>query len=189
MKTKKLAVTGVLAAVSTVLMFLSVSVPFMPPFIKLDISELPAILASFSLGPLYGVAVAFVKNLVNLPFTTTGGIGEVSNFIISSMFVFPAGLIYMLNKNRFTAFVGSLTGSVLAASISIFTNYYIVYPVYANFIPFENILAAYQAINPNVDNLWQAILWFNFPFTFFKCMISVIITFIIYKKVSPLLKG
>ncbi len=189
MKTRKLAITGILAALSTVLMFISISVPFMPPFIKLDVSELPAILASFALGPWYAVAVALVKNLVNLPFTTTGGIGELSNFLISSMFVVPAGIIYKHHKNRTGAYIGAVTGSISAAILSIFTNYYIVYPVYAKLMPIENIIKAYQAINGNVQNLWQAILWFNFPFTFLKCMLSVIITFIIYKKISPLLKG
>ena len=73
-KTRNLTVTAMLGAVASVLMFISFSVPLMPSFIKLDFSELPALLASFALGPWYGVLVCLIKNLVNLPFTTTGGV-------------------------------------------------------------------------------------------------------------------
>ncbi len=186
---RKMTVTAILAAASTVLMFISFSVPLMPPFIKMDLSELPALLASFALGPVCGVAVGAVKNLINLPFTTTMGVGELSNFLICSMFVLPAGLIYKHFKNRKGAYTGALIGASLAAVLSVFTNYFIVYPFYTTVMPLENIIKAYQLINSDVENLWQAITWFNLPFTFIKCMLSVVVTFLIYKKISPLLKG
>ena len=75
------------------------------------------------------------------------------------------------------------------AVISVFSNYFVVYPVYTAFMPMETILSMYQAINPNVETLWDALIWFNMPFTFLKGMLSVVITFLIYKKLSPLLKG
>ena len=71
-----ITVTAMLSAVSFVLMFLDFSVPFMPAFIKMDLSELPALIGSFSLGPACGVAVCLVKNLLHLLITTTGGVGE-----------------------------------------------------------------------------------------------------------------
>lgn len=74
--------------------------------------------------------------------------------------------------------------------ISIFINYYLVYPVYAKLLmPMDVILGMYQAINPKVSNLWQALCFFNAPFTFVKGLISVAITFLIYKRISPLIKG
>ena len=89
MNIRKIAMTGMLSAVSAVLMFLSFSVPFMPPFIKLDFSELPALFAAFALGPVSGVIVCLVKNLVNVFYTTTGGIGELCNFLLGVSFVLP----------------------------------------------------------------------------------------------------
>ena len=77
-----LVVTAVLGAVSAVLMMLSFSVPFMPSFIKMDFSELPALIASFSMGPLSGILVCLIKNLINVTMTTTGGVGELSNFLL-----------------------------------------------------------------------------------------------------------
>ena len=186
---RKLTMTAMLSAVATVLMFLSFNVPLMPSFIKLDFSELPALIASFAFGPVCGVTVCLVKNLVNLLFTTTGGVGELSNFLLGACFVIPAGLVYKRKKSRRSALLGALLGALSMAVIGVFTNYYIVYPVYTAFMPMETILGMYRAINPNVVTLWDALLWFNMPFTFIKGLCSVAMAFIIYKPLSPILKG
>ena len=186
---RKLTMTAMLGAVATVLMYISVSVPLMPSFIKLDLSELPALIASFALGPLSGVAVCLIKNLINLFFSTTGGVGELSNFLLGATFVFVAGMFYRYMGGRKGALIGSLCGAAAMAVFSVFSNYFVVYPVYTAFMPMETILSMYQAINPNVETLWDALIWFNMPFTVLKGMLSVVITFLIYKKLSPLLKG
>lgn len=187
---RKLVMTALLSALATVLMFVSFSVPFVPSFIKLDLSELPALIAAFSMGPLSGVAVCLVKNLVNLLFTYSMGVGELCNFLLGVAFVLPAGLIYKKHNNRKGALIGALTGALTMGVISIFINYYLVYPVYAKLLmPMDVILGMYQAINPKVSNLWQALCFFNAPFTFVKGLISVAVTFLIYKRISPLIKG
>ena len=186
---RKVAVTAVLAAMSSALMFLDFSIPIMPSFIKLDFSELPALIASYALGPWYGVCVCLVKNLVNLLSTTTAGVGELSNFILGSVFVLFAGYIYKFKKNRTGALIGALAGAACMALISLFSNYYIVYPIYENFLPLEAILGMYRAIYPDVKNLWHALIVFNVPFTFVKGMLNTAIAFIVYKKISPIIKG
>ena len=186
---RKLAVTAVMGAVAAVLMFISFSVPLMPSFIKLDLSELPALIASFALGPVSGVAVCFIKNLVNLPFTTTSCVGELCNFLLGAAFVLPAGLLYKKLNGRKGALIGSFVGAAAMAVLSLPINYVIAYPFYAVFMTMEAILNLYQLINPAVENLFQALLWFNVPFTFIKGLLSVAITFLFYKKISPILKG
>ncbi len=186
-KTHKLVVTAMLSAAATVLMFLEFSVPLMPPFIKLDISELPALLASFSLGPGYGVAVCLIKNLINLTHTSTGGVGELSNFLLGAAFVIPAGLVYRKRKNRQGALTGSVVGAAVMAAVCVPLNYFFIYPVYAMFMPMEGIIGMYQLILPVVDNLLQCLVIFNMPFTFFKGLLDVLLAFLIYKPLSPLL--
>lgn len=190
-KTRKLTVVAMLSALSSVLMFISFPVPLMPGFIKFDFSELPALIASFSFGGIYGVVVCLVKNLINLPFSSTGGVGELSNFILGASFVYIAGTFYKFHKNRAGAFIGSVTGAASMALISIVSNYFLVYPFYVNVIgmPIEAILGMYRAINPNVNTLLQALLIFNMPFTFIKGMVSTLIAFLIYKPLSPIIKG
>ena len=186
---RKLVMTALLAAVATALMFFSFNVPLMPSFIKLDLSELPALIAAFSMGPLSGAAVCLVKNLVNVMFTTTGGVGELSNFLLGCFFVVPAGLIYKYHNGRMGALIGSLVGAAAMALLSVFTNYFVVYPIYTKFLSMEAIMGMYQLINPHVETLWQALWIFNVPFTFIKGLLSVVITFLIYKRISPLIKG
>lgn len=188
-KVRYLTVTAMLSAVAYILMFLDFSVPFMPAFIKMDLSELPALIGSFAMGPLCGVVVCLIKNVLHLFITTTGGVGELSNFILGVAFVLPAGLIYKHKKNRKSALIGSLVGAAFMGIFSIVSNYFLVYPVYYNFMPEEVILAAYQAILPSVKNILQCLICFNMPFTIIKGMFSVVITFLTYKHISPILKG
>ena len=184
-----LTVTAMLSAVAYILMFLDFSVPFMPSFIKMDLSELPALIGSFAMGSLCGVIICLVKNVLHLFITSTGGVGELSNFILGVAFVLPAGLLYKYKKTRMTALIGSIAGAVIMGAFSIVSNYFLVYPVYYNFMPQEAVLGAYQLIAPSMKSILQCLICFNMPFTFIKGMFSVVITFVTYKHISPILKG
>ena len=189
---RELTVTAMLSAVGFVLMMIDFSLPmFIPSFVKMDISELPALLASFSLGPVYGVLVCLVKNVLAAIFHgSTGGIGEVCNFLIGAVFVGTAGLVYKRHKTRRTAVLGALIGAVAMAAASVPVNYFISYPVYAAmFGGMDAILAAYEALNPNVDGLLGCLLLFNMPFTLVKGLIDAALCFLIYKPLSPILHG
>ena len=187
-RSRYIAFTAIFAALSTALMFLSFGVPFMPSFLKLDFSEVPALIAAYSLGPVSGVIVCLVKNLINMTASTTGCVGELSNFLLGCMLVVPAGMIYKYKRNRIGALVGALVGSVIMGLGSLLTNYYIVYPVYYNFLPYEAILGMYQALYPKVNDLWDCLLVFNLPFTVMKGLLCAVITFVIYKPVSIVMK-
>lgn len=188
---RSMTVTAMLSAIAFVLMFLDTAVPFVPNFIKLDVSELPALMASFALGPVYGVVVCLIKNLLHLFMTSTGGVGELSNFILGVAFVLPAGLIYYRKKTKKNAILGAFVGAFLMAAISFPSNLFIVYPVYYNFMPKDVIIGAYQAVAPfaEIKSIEQCLLFFNVPFTFVKGLISAIITVLIYQPLRPLLKG
>ena len=194
-KTHRLAVSAMLTAVAAVLQFLEFSIPLVPSFIKLDFSDLPALLGTFSLGPVYGVAIQLVKNLLHLPFGSSAGVGELSNFILGAVFVFVAGAIYKHSKSRKSALVGSVAGAAAMALISIITNYFIVYPAYVVLygLPLEGIVGMYQEILgtvaqiPTGNALFNCLLVFNVPFTLCKGLLDVALCFLIYKPLSPLL--
>ncbi|MBO5552432.1 MAG: ECF transporter S component [Lachnospiraceae bacterium] len=189
-KIRKLTGTAMLSAIAYILMFLEFPIPFLiPPFIKMDFSELPALIASFAYGPAAGVLVCLIKNLLHLMNTQTGGVGELSNFLLGAAFVLVAGLIYKKLHTKKGALVGSVCGAVFMGIISVFTNYYVVYPIYTNFMPMEAIIGAYQLIVPSVSNLWECLLIFNLPFTVAKGLCSVLITMFVYKPLRGILKG
>ncbi|MBE6798735.1 MAG: ECF transporter S component [Ruminococcaceae bacterium] len=188
---RALVVMAIMSALGYVLMLLEFPLPMLiPPFIKFDFSELPAIITSFALGPLYGVGVCFFKNALHLLNTTTFCVGELSNFLLGAIFVGVAGLVYKRKKTFKSAVVGTLIGAVIMAVISVFTNLFIVYPIYAELlVPMPVILSMYSAILPSVDSVFEALVIFNLPFNFSKGIIDAVVCFICYKKLSPILKG
>lgn len=187
----RLTITAMLSAVAFVLMFLDFPIPFLiPPFVKMDFSELPALLAAFSLGPVYGVIVCLVKNLVHfITMTTTGGAGEICNFFLGACFAIPAGVIYQRMKTRKGALTGVLVGAVVMAVLSVPLNYYISYPVYTKFMPIDTIISMYQQIRPSTNGLMECLVIFNAPFTLLKGLLTSALCFLIYKPLSPILHG
>ena len=185
-RTHKIAVTAMLSAAAAVLMFLDFPIPFLiPPFVKMDFSELPALLATFSLGPASGVVVCLVKNLVNLTMSSTQGVGELCNFLLGVCFVIPAGLVYKYKKTRSGALVGALVGAAAMAVGSIPVNYFISYPFYTVFMPLDTIISMYQEIYPGVDGLLACLIIFNAPFTLLKGLLDTALCFLVYKPLSP----
>ncbi|MBR7133588.1 MAG: ECF transporter S component [Clostridia bacterium] len=190
-KIKKISLCAVFGAMGFVLMLLEFPLPFIiPSFVKFDFSEIPAIIAAFAYGPLYGILVCAVKNALHLFVTTSAGVGELSNFIMGAIFVGAAGIIYKFNHTRKGALVGSLVGATVMAVISVFTNYFVVYPAFVVLygLPLEAIIGMYKDLLPFADSLFKALVIFNLPFNLFKGIIDAAICFAIYKRISPLLK-
>ena len=188
-RVRYMTATGLLSAVAFILQFFEFSIPLMPSFIKMDVSDLPELIGAFALGPMAGVMVALIKNLIHMPLSQTGGVGELCNFLLGACFAFSAGMIYKYRKTKQGAILGALCGAVCMAALSFPINYCITYPFYELMMPEEAIVAAYQAIFPGVQTLAQCLLVFNVPFTFVKALISVGITMVVYKRLSPILHG
>ncbi len=188
-RTHKLVVTAMLGAVAFVLQLLEFPIPFLiPSFVQMDFSELPALLATFSIGPVSGVSVCLIKNVVKVIFkTTTGGVGELCNFLIGAGLVVPAGLIYRKMKSRKGALIGALAGALCMGVLSIPINYFISYPIYTAFMPLDVIIGMYQELIPSVNGLLSCLVIFNMPFTVLKGLLVTALCFLVYKPLSPLL--
>lgn len=180
-----------MGAIGFILMMLEFPISFLiPSFIKFDFSELPALVTSFALGPWWGVLVCLIKNALHLFVGSTAGVGELSNFILGAVFVFVSGAFYKKHKTRKGAVTGAFLGAVLMAAVSIPTNYFFVYPIYAKtIIPMDAIIKMYSVLLPSADSLIKCLLIFNLPFNIFKGLADTAICFFIYKKISPILKN
>lgn len=188
--TTKLTVTAMLTAVAVVLQYIEVSIPIVPSFLKLDFSDIPELIGAFVIGPVWGVIICLLKNLIHLPFSGSVGVGEFSNFILGAIFVFVAGIIYKYHKTKKGALVASLLGALAMSVLSIVTNYFIVYPVYAQLWAggdMNVIINMYKALMPYSDTLIKSLVIFNFPFTFAKGLIVAAITMFIYKPLSNMI--
>ena len=124
---RKLTGTAMLGAVAAVLMYMEFPIPIMPSFVKLDVSELPALLAAYAYGPVSGIAVCLIKNLIKLPSTSTAAVGELFNFVMGALFVGVAGFVYKRSKTRRSALIGAGLGALAMAVVSVPYNYFIVY--------------------------------------------------------------
>ncbi len=192
--THNLTVAAMLSAVAFILMFIEFPIPMLiPAFIKMDFSDLPALLGAFALGPVYGVIISFMKNLLHIVIkgTSTACVGELSNFILGAIFSAVAGYLYKHHKSRKTAIIGAVAGAVAMAVLSVPSNYFVVYPAYVQFyhMPLEAILGMYQAILPSADSLIKCLILFNLPFTMVKGLLDAVLCMLIYKPLSPILHG
>ena len=192
--THKLTVAAMLSAVAFILMFIEFPIPMLiPAFIKMDFSDLPALMGAFALGPVYGVVISFMKNLLHIVIkgTSTACVGELSNFILGAIFSAVAGYIYKHHKSRKTAIIGAVAGAVAMGVLSVPSNYFVVYPAYVQFyhMPLEAILGMYQAILPSADSLIKCLIIFNLPFTLVKGLLDAVLCMLIYKPLSPILHG
>ena len=182
---RRLVFTAMLAAVAAVLQMLSFKLPFMPSFISFDLSDFPAVMASLTMGSKSGIFVCLVKNIICLFTTKTGGVGELSNFILGCALVIPAGIIGRKINNYKGAVIGSVIGSFIMGLLGLASNYFLVYPIYEKIMPIEVIIGMYQAINPSVNGLFECLLIFNLPFTIAKGLIASLLTLPLYKKLRP----
>lgn len=189
-RTDWLAKVAMLGAIGGILMFLELTIPFVPPFLKLDFSDIPAFLAGFALGPTAGIAVVFIRNMIHFLFGTwSRGVGELANFIIGVSFVLPASLIYARRKNKKNAMIGMIIGVLTMTAFAALANYFFLIPFYAVIlgIPVGAIVEMSTAINVAIVDLKTLVIWGITPFNLFKGAMNILIMLLIYKRLSPIL--
>lgn len=180
---------AILASAATILMFLEMPVIFMPPFLKLDLSDIPAMIGAFALGPLAGCLIVLLKNILHVSYTQTAGIGEMANFLVGTGFVVPAALLYYSCKNIKGAVMSLIVGTISMTLMAAAVNYWILIPLYqtALQVPLEAIISLGRAANPLIIDLKTFIVFAIVPFNLIKGIIVSLITLLVYKKISPIL--
>ncbi|AIS51731.1 riboflavin transporter RibU [Thermoanaerobacter kivui] len=189
-KTQAIVKVGFLSAIAFILMYLEFQVPLFPGFLKLDFSDVPALIASFAMAPVYGVMVEVVKNIIHTSVTQSGGIGEIANFAVGSIFVYTAGVIYQRNKTRKNALISMTIATLVMAFSASLLNYYVFLPLYQKVMgwPMDAIVNMGRTANKNIVDVKTLISYGIFPFNVLKGIMLSVITLLVYKKISPLLK-
>lgn len=179
--------TALLAALAAVLMYVDMALPVFPRFLKLDLSDLPALIAAFTWGPAAGVFVELIKNLIHTLTTSSAGIGEAANFIVGSALVLPAGMIYRKHRTKRGAVIGLAVGSISMSITAAFANYYFLLPFYSHFIPLEKIVAMSSVVIPAVRDTFTLVIYAILPFNLLKGTVVSLATVSLYKRISSLL--
>jgi riboflavin transporter FmnP len=181
---------ALLSAIAAILLRVEFPLPFMPNFLKLDFSDIPAVLAAFAFGPLSGVAVELIKNGIGLMFSDSGGVGQLANFIMGSAYVLVAGLIYKYHKTVKGAVAAVIIGTLSMSVIACFVNYFITFPFYSAVyeLKTEAIVAMAAVFVPFIETKLDVMIFTIFPFNLIKGTLISLITFIVYKRIRPFIK-
>ena len=186
---RTLTMTAVLSAIAFVLAIFEFPVPLSPSFARMDLSDLPALIGAFAYGPAAGILIELVKNALQLLTSSTGGIGELANFIMGSSFVAVAGLIYKFHKTKKTAMLACLIASVVMGIVAAIVNYFILLPVFEAFMPLDQLIASFGEFIPFIKTKLDVVLFNAFPFNLLKGIGISIVTMLLYKRLTPILKG
>ena len=191
-KTRDMTKIGMLSVIGFILMYFQLPLSFVaPPFMKLDISDLPVLMGAFTMGPVFGIIIAALKNILALIFkgTMTAGVGELSNFIISSTFAFVASYIYRNHRSYKGAIIALTAGVISMTILAMASNYFVVFPLYGKVMPMDAIIAMGSAITPKITGLFTMMIYSVLPFNLIKGFTTSAVMMLVYKKVSPLFKN
>lgn len=184
-----LTTMAILSAIAAILFLPVFEIMVFPavPFYKLDFSNLPVLLGAFAMGPVQGVIILGLKALLGLLHTTSGGVGELADFIVGAAMVVPAGLIYRMRKTRTGALIGMLAGTVCAIGAAILANYFIMFPAFG--ITEEALVGMGSKMFAGVTDTWTFVFYITALFNLIKFAAISVVGYLIYKPLSPILHG
>lgn len=185
---RKATMTAMLAAISYIMAFAEFPVPLSPSFARMDLSDFPALIGAFAFGPSVGVMIELVKNGLQLLSTSTGGVGELANFLIGSSYVLTAGLIYKWHKTKETAVISCIAGSAVMGITAAVTNYFILLPMFEVFMPMDQLIESFGMFIPFINTKLDVVLYNAFPFNLLKGLVIGMFTMMVYKRLAPVLK-
>ena len=192
-KINKLVIMAMFSAVAAVLMYVEFPITFIAPaFYEMDLSEVPVMIGSFMLGPCAGVIMEAVKVLLKLVLkgTSTAFVGDFANFILGCALVVPASVLYHTKKTKKRAIIGLVTGGIVLIVSGVFLNALYLLPKYSQLygMPVETFINMGAAINPAISNIFTFVILAVAPFNLIKATVVGVITMLLYKYLSRLIK-
>lgn len=194
LSTRRMAMIGMFSAIAAILHIMDFALPFIaPPFYKLDFSELPALIGAYAFGPFAGVMIEFLKILLKLIFkgTSTAFVGDLANFAVGCSFILPASVIYDFNKKKKTAILSCVVGTIVLTVFGTMFNALYLIPAFSALygLGIEEIIAMGTSINKGITDLTSFVIIAVAPLNLIKGSVVSLITLLVYKKISPILKS
>lgn len=183
-KTQMITLVGMFAAISTILMFFGIQIPFMPPFLKFDLSGVPILIMGFIYGPLPAIYVTVIKDLIQMLSSHTGCVGELADMIILSCFALVSSTIFRKKPSTKGVVLSVLAGSVTITIVGSLANKFMLIPFYSKIMPLEAIIDACNAVNPMIDSLDAYIIFGAAPFNLIKGLLLSVLTLLLYRKMA-----
>ncbi|MBL7638860.1 ECF transporter S component [Staphylococcus saccharolyticus] len=175
---KRLITISMLSAVAFVLTFIKFPLPFLPPYLTLDFSDVPTLLATFILGPIAGVIVALIKNILNFLFNMSDPVGPVANFLAGMSFLLSAYFVYKNKKSTQAMIYGLIIGTIVMTIVLSILNYFVLLPLYGMIFNLGDVL----------KNIKIVIVSGVIPFNIIKGIVISIIFVLLYRRLKNILK-
>ena len=187
--TSNMVKISILGVMSFILMFMNLPLPIFPAFLKIDFADIPSVIGGFALGPVAGIMIQLIKNILHFMFdNSTGGVGEISNFIVGGSFVLVSSSIYHAMRSKKGAIIGSIAGTIVITIVGAHSNYFLIIPFYSNIMPIDVIINLGTVVNSAIHDKLTLVLYGVIPFNIFKGIVISVVTALLYKKVTPILK-
>ena len=188
-KTQVMVRIALLGAISSLLTFVEIPLPFFPSFLKLDPSDIPAVVAALAYGPVSGIGVALIRLIVDLLKSSSGGVGQLANMIASSAYLIPLGIVYKRHKSLLGFYAGAGLASVCMILVACLFNYFVLIPAYAIiFGGMEAIINAASKVNSSVQGLGTLVMLAIAPFNALKAIMISVLGYLLYKPLAPLFR-
>ena len=112
-----------------------------------------------------------------------------ANFAIGCSFVLPASMIYHAKKSRKSALIGMLVGTLVMTVFGSLFNAVYLLPKFSELygIPLDAIIAMGTGVNGAINSVSTLVLFAVVPFNLLKGAIDCVLTFLLYKRISPIL--
>lgn len=189
--TSSMVKIGMLSGLGMILMLLDFPLPIFPTFLKFDLSDAPAVIGAFAMGPAAGVMIEFLKNVLKIMVrSNTGGVGELANFLVGVAYVLPLALVYQKWPTRKGVVWGSGLAIISGAVIAGILNYFVFIPAYAVVLgyPVDAFINMAAKINSSVVDLRTLVLFAIVPFNLLKGLVVAISGLGLFKALEPLWK-
>ena len=181
--TKQIVRIGIFSTISFILMLLNTNLPLFPLFLKVDLSEVPAVIMLLTGGVYEAILVSLIKNFLHLALSQTVGIGELINFILSSSYIL---LIHFLYNKTKKLKISLLFSTIIISIISAFVNYFIMFPLYSIVLGVtkQMVLNLVESFNPYVVNLSLYFMIIIIPFNLIKFTIVSILSYNLINRIK-----
>lgn len=189
-RTQFIVKVALLGVIGFLLMALEFPIPFVPPWLKIDVSDVSVIVAGFGMGPVGAACVAFIKSVLHFLLKSNDGtfVGDIAAFIISVAIAVPACIIYRKSRTKKAMIAGLAVGGVTMVILGAILNAYVLLPAYSVVfgMPIDGLVSMAQKVNPAITSVSTLIFWGVVPFNIIKCIILAIFTFLLYNRIEKI---
>jgi riboflavin transporter len=170
---KAFVAIGMLSAIAYVLMLLNFPMPMFPTWLKIDFSDVPALVGAIIMGPAAGVLIELIKNLLDIISTGSESgipVGHIANFTTGLLFILPTYFVYKKVQSKKGVISGLIVATIITTIGMSVLNYFVFFPMYEIFMGFKM---------PKL-----MIITAIAPFNFIKCIMISIVFIVFYNKMA-----